>query len=385
MNKRLVLAFGLFFAFMLVFQTLFMKQQPQKKKRTPSVTNTRPVAKEKPLDTDLVTKADIAPVSNGLLSVGLSKVDGTVSSISFAKYKEAGKNINFIEKNISFLRNFRVVFPDVKKADSQKEVLFTHKKLDKWTHQFVHTYKKGPEKGIEVTKTYKFFPEKYYFDLSVKVRNMSGKDWKNPNKTFSLIWGSPVNWRKDKTKSGTYDIKEYLFCKSDGDVDDISEDKNVGQVNWLGLKDRYFLLSIIPTQNANGAVDTSGKTAKFHNLSKKQKAISFEFNEKTLVTKQFEETRFRVFIGPMKYDLLTSDEFENNNYNFSNVLVTFPVVRQISILFEKLIFAVYGFISNFGIVIILVTIILKLVLYPLTHKSVVSMKKMQLIQPKIAA
>ena len=388
MNKRLFLAFGLFFVFMLVFQTLFMKQQPQKKKPTVSVkTNTRPAPVKKAMNADKVKNADIKSVSTGLLSVGLSRVDGTVSSIRFAKYKEAGKNINFVEKSVPFLRNFRVLFPGVKDANTQEEVLFRHKKINAMTHEFSHTYKKGPRKGIRVVKTYRFFKDKYYFDLALKVENRSGKQWKNPGKLYSVVWGSPINWRADKKKSGTYDVKKYIYCQSDGDIEDLDDDKNPGSVNWIGIKDRYFLFSVIPVKNASGTISSSGKVGRFHSWGKdkKKSAISFEFDEKTLVDKQPEESRFRVFLGPMKYDLLTTDDFENNRYHFSNVLVTFPIVRQISIVFEKLIFAVYGFVSNFGIVIILVTFILKLVLYPLTHKSVVSMKKMQLIQPKIAA
>jgi len=387
MNKRLLLAFGLFFVFMLIFQTLFMKQQPQKQKTTAPgpVTHSRPVVKRTSITASKVKAAALEPVSNGLLTVGLSKVDGTVSSIQFAKYKENGKNIDFIEKSIPFLRNFRVLFPGVQQADLQQEVLFAHKKINNLTHQFTHTYKKGAEEGIQVTKTYSFFPEKYYFDLSVTIKNMSGKQWKNPDKLFSLVWGSPVNWRKDK-KEGTYDVQKFIYCNSEGNEQDLTDDE-LENADWIGIKDRYFLFSIIPIMNRSGKLNSNGRSAEFFPLDKEKKkgVISFSFLNKTLVEKQIEGSRFRIFLGPMKYDLLTSDEFENNDYSFSNVLTTFPVVREISILFEKLIFAVHGLVSNFGIVIILVTLILKLVLYPLTHRSVISMKKMQLIQPKIAA
>lgn len=403
MNKRLFLAFGLFFVFMLVFQMLFMPQPQPQKPAVPGATNrqsggtgtaTKPLEPAKPLADDVLKKADIPAVDNGLLSVGLNSVDGSVSSLKFLKYKEDGKQIDFIEQSIPFLRNFRVLFPGMSEASLQEEAVFSHKKTGNLQHEFSHTYKSGPAAGLEVVKTYTFYPDKYHFDLSVTVRNTLAKPWKNPTRTidhFSLVWGSPINWKKNKAVSGVYDANEFIYCELDGDVENTGKDRpDLGAVKWLGLKDRYFFLAVIPV-NPDGTTDTGRNRAGFLNLGpegRKLKTFGFNFRNDSrdpLVKDQSVKANYRIVLSPIKYDLLVQEEYVNKGYNFENLITSFPLVRQVSILLEKLIFWIQGGIANFGIVIILVTILMKLVLYPLTHKSAVSMKKVQLLQPKLAA
>ena len=404
MNKRLFIAFGLFFAFMLVFQMVFMPKPQPAKPGQGSATNsnitrraTAPVPdadmKNEPVSGDIVKKAALSEVSTGLLSVGLNRVDGTVSSLRFSKYREGGTNINFIEKSIPYLRNFRVLVPGITQAALQPEVVFDYKKINADNHRFSHTYKNGPAAGLRVTKEYRFYKDKYYFDLSVEVKNTRAKAWKNnyrDREYFSVVWGSPINWRKDKTQSGTYDVQEFVYSKSDGDVEDTSDNKDqLGVVKWAGLKDRYFLLSVIPIE-PDGSLRGIPNQASFYQVADGKNKIKtfglvYPNLERNSLTADARKMTYRIFLGPIKYDLLAADEFVDRKYSFENVLTSFPVVRQISILLEKLIFLIQGAVSNFGIVIILVTLLLKILLYPLTHKSAVSMKKMQLIQPKLTA
>ena len=60
-----------------------------------------------------------------------------------------------------------------------------------------------------------------------------------------------------------------------------------------------------------------------------------------------------------------------------------PIIRPFSVGLHWLMKFLYGLIPNYGVVIFLMAVLIKIVTYPLTHKSYSSMKKMQLVQPKI--
>ena len=99
-----------------------------------------------------------------------------------------------------------------------------------------------------------------------------------------------------------------------------------------------------------------------------------------------EKKDFTVFIGPVDYDLLKGygDKFTaivDFGSFFGLKIIVRPIAEYILLpLFNFL----HTFIPNYGFVIVIFSLIIKFVLYPLTKTSYQSMKKMQLLQPKIA-
>ena len=401
MNKRLFLALGLWLILIIVWNSLSpnKKKTPEKKDNTKVSQKTfdkkdavkKGSAKNVNIFKTVKTKNDYktsqyraANVVTTNFIAGLNKIDGTLDSIKFVKYNEAGKNINFIEKNFKFLRNFRVSFYGLYEADKQSEMVFNHKKVS----GLEHVFQKQIENGFFLNKRYKFYPDKNYFDLYIELINQTGKTkrLRRNNNAYSLIWGSTVNWKKDKKTKGMYDNLELIYYGDDGDLEEIDDNKTpVNAFRWVGMHDRYFLLAVIPVDKSGNFLSKKDISSASVNIDKKKNHKSFALNraELTLDNRETRVDRYRIFIGPKKHALLTDDSVAQ--YNLDKIFTGFFIIKVIGILIEKLMYFVHAGFLNFGLVIILVTLIIKLALHPLTKKSTSSMKKMQLLQPKINA
>ena len=89
---------------------------------------------------------------------------------------------------------------------------------------------------------------------------------------------------------------------------------------------------------------------------------------------------FTVYLGPISADILKSYQVDlQKMMNFGWGFVR-PIGRAVLWSFVK----IHSIVPNYGLVIIIFSILIKILVYPLTHKSFVSMKKMQDLQPVIA-
>ena len=144
--------------------------------------------------------------------------------------------------------------------------------------------------------------------------------------------------------------------------------KLAGKVDWAAIKSKYFTMAIIP----NNLINTR-KLNIFKN-NESPAANIFITHDKTFLNHHFD-----LYFGPLDYDNLVAYKIGLENV----VELGWGPLQWIGKLFKMFLNMLSGFISNWGVVIIIFAIILKMVLYPLTHKSFESTTKMQKIQPLI--
>lgn len=154
--------------------------------------------------------------------------------------------------------------------------------------------------------------------------------------------------------------KEFLVYEA-GDVEKNSLQKlrkdifKYDKANWVGLSDRYFIFTVL--------TDADNVVQNFDNL--------FNLKFRTI------HNDFNIYIGPKDVDMLnTLDPSLRNAVNFG-------VLSILSIPMLELMKFLYGIIPNYGVAILLLTLIVRLLMYPLQHKSMKSMKRMQELQPYI--
>ncbi|MCX8058827.1 MAG: membrane protein insertase YidC [Spirochaetes bacterium] len=111
---------------------------------------------------------------------------------------------------------------------------------------------------------------------------------------------------------------------------------------------------------------------------------------------QFNKNEHEIIIAPQKFELI-KNEYKINVYflpkkrstlssidkSFTHIVNYGGILNPIVIFFNAILEFLYKFIKNYGIAIILVSLLIKIVLYPLTRKSIISMKKMAELSPKI--
>jgi len=135
---------------------------------------------------------------------------------------------------------------------------------------------------------------------------------------------------------------------------------------WVGYTSKYYLFSLI-----DGHIDS----AQIEKLS--DSALIRSTKEFLLNPKSSSDTTFTLFIGPKEYDLLKSYKLGLEHS------IDFGWFKFLAVPMLKFMIYIYDFTKNYGVAIIILTIVVKLLTYPLTIKSMASMKKMQAIQPKL--
>ena len=143
-----------------------------------------------------------------------------------------------------------------------------------------------------------------------------------------------------------------------------------GAQTWIAVKNRFFVTALASCTEGNAGFSATVKRD-MGAANYKPESVSVSVNFKGDVTKR--TTTF--FVGPKKqsllWDLGMKDVMEFGMWRW----LCYPLVWVLN-LFN-------GWIPNFGVAIILLTILVRLIFWPLTHKSTVGMKKMQELQPKM--
>ena len=183
-----------------------------------------------------------------------------------------------------------------------------------------------------------------------------------------------------------------LYYKYAGDnVDNLKnsgdDDKHAKtSLKWIGYKDQFFTTAFIANNNFDEAYLTSESLDKDPIYLKK-------FHSEAVIdytATNNEVGSFSIFLGPNDYKLFRSydkDVEKADRLDLDRVIpLGWPLFRWINTLIIINVFDFLGkFLSNYGLIIFLLTIFIKLILFPFTYKSYKSQAKMRVLQPKIQA
>jgi YidC/Oxa1 family membrane protein insertase len=228
------------------------------------------------------------------------------------------------------------------------------------------TFSWKSDEGVVVEKIYTFSPDSYLIGLDVTIKN--GSDRSIQDQLFIALKGAtPADTRMYGFEGPSALIDEKL---EEIDIKDIAE-KNTytGNLTWIAIQDRYFMMSVIPDQVEDGA--SMRLFLKEDDLLEAQYVgLADDIRPGTQHT-----YKYALFFGPKSMDILNNmghDLGKALNFGMFTVLAK-PCVW----IMNKL----YSVIPNYGIAIIILTIFIKLVLWPLGSKSYKSMSEMKKIQP----
>ena len=223
-------------------------------------------------------------------------------------------------------------------------------------------------KGVVVEKTYLFSPETYVISLDVTVQNGSDQPIKD-NLTLSLLKTSP----KTVSRYGFEGPSALINNKLEQIKTKKIEKQAVypGKLTWIAVQDRYFMSAIMPDK----AVDASMQLGINDDKILKNTYVQ---PEQVIPSGEQHVFKYKLFFGPKSMTVLKSvnyDLIKAVNFGMFDVLAK-PCVWIMNF--------IYGFIPNYGVAIIILTILSKVLLWPLGNKSYKSMAAMKRIQPLMA-
>jgi len=224
--------------------------------------------------------------------------------------------------------------------------------------------------GYTVRKTYTFNTSKYGIKLDTEVFNNLAAPLVG---TVQQVMTYPA---EPKIKDNRFDTAgSYLFADTSLSTNKIKDvataskryDKNV---LWAGFADKYFMTALLSDKGSIAAVELKKNAAGFMEAIVSAPQITVNPGQSAVVSQ-------RLFVGPKDLDILKA---QGNQLEQSLDLGWFTVLAK-PMLYTLKFF--YGVVGNYGIAIIIITVILKGIFFPLTHKSYKSMKGMQKIQPEM--
>lgn len=214
--------------------------------------------------------------------------------------------------------------------------------------------------GASLTKGIKVFPEEGYADVSFSAEFKGSK----PRYAFvSLVSQNRISQTEERDRKLIYfsgNKYHSLAASKPTELTDV-----LLPTEWIGVDDRYFLFSVVDK--------TGGAKALLQPLAGDQNRVSLVYP----VNSDRASFSVRVFFGPKSLDLL------RRVHPSLDQAVDFGWLTPLAYGILHFMKWLFSFLGNYGVAIIVLTIILKIILYPLTYKSMKSMKKMTAIQPQL--
>ena len=316
-----------------------------------------------------------ASISNDNIKGSVNLKGGVIDNISLNNYKETLKKNS---KNVSILTpkgsNSEYYFAIEYKDITNNEIISTD---TTWNPQDENNtneakIKTNTKNNLEIERIIKI-DDKYLITITDKITNKS----EHPvtiSKSSSIV----------RSKPKLYDyavVHEGLVINTDNKVKEIkySKFKNnevLKNCEWFGFTDAYWLCAVINNTN-NTNVEYNKKSEDTYNIqSSNDHVISIDKGNTT-------EVSYKLFVGPKDINLLNEykDKLKIDKFDMAIdfgwfFIITKPLTQLVGIL--------GNWFHNMGFVILLLTIIFRLLTYPLMKKSFVSMAKMRRIQPRIA-
>lgn len=243
----------------------------------------------------------------------------------------------------------------------------------------VITFQVSLANGASLTQRYAVPASGYEINYSIIGKSftelLSGEQ-------FSLKWSNillPVEKDLNETR-----INSTVTYATESGYDELSQRSNETEtetfteaVKWVAIKEKFFLAALI----TKGQAFTGGQIQKSTNLSDSSVVKRANINV-SLPLKSIAEGKadFKFYIGPNDYQVIKhiADDFEENVYLgwrpvfWINKFIIFPVFHFLT-----------KYITNYGLIIFILVLLLKLVLLPLSYKSYLSMAKMRVLKPEL--
>ena len=392
-QKRLLLAVVLSVVVLVGYQTFFItppvpNNQPQQAQNQ----NADQVQEKSQNVSEYKTRTDIVPeavaaqkknyrtisISTPLYNIAISEQGAAVKSFELKNYKKTNKKDSPLKQLVPEQLVSGTLFFDLERQSipGLKDAVYTAKIDTNATSVFegekTIEFILGTSNGIVVKKVFTFKADSYMIDCDIVFQNGSDMSLND-----SLVISTPGVFDEETKKRSRFAFEgpvvfvneEYM----DIDPDDI-EEKNTysGKIGWSGYSERYFMTAVMPRLNTNGdSIDAGVKLFYANDM------VTNNYIRKMdrLDPGQQGVYSFTFYMGPKSQKILGS--YDNSLKNAIN-LGFFNVIAKPLLITMNFIYSV---IPNYGVAIILLTILIKLIFWPLGTKSYKSMNEMKKVQP----
>jgi len=310
-------------------------------------------------------------VETPLYTVGLSEKGAVINSFVLKGY-HAG-----VEKDSPLLNLFPSDgslgtldvglkgIPGLENALFQAGVADERISLTQGTREIVFSYKSA--NGMQVEKIYRFSADSYVMGLDVRVFNGSEQP---VTESLSIAMREAYPAKKN---ANVFEGPSALINKSleTIEIDDIAKKNSLtGKITWVALQNRYFTTSLIPLTEEDASLRLAVLPG---NVVEAQ----YDSPEQVIAPNSRQSFEYQLFFGPKDINAIQPAGHQLER------IVDFGMFDILAKPCLWLLNFIYGVIPNYGVAIIILTILTKILLWPLGTKSYKSMSQMKKLQPLI--
>ena len=247
--------------------------------------------------------------------------------------------------------------------------------------------------GGFVEKRFRFQGDRYRLDTSVSVSGLP-----RGSKVGVGWFGGLADTEGSAGESGGFYGMSYdqIVTRAGGEVETWNlerlaeeETRPSGRVSWVAVRNKYFMAVLIPPEGERYDVDLRGWEGDVSGLP--------DFSVDLFTRAGADRLDYGVYVGPISYNLLrrqNRDLAENERELQLDEFIEYapflrsilqPIMKPFTIVILKAFLALHEVVPNYGFVIVVFSILVKIVVFPLTHKSLEAAAKMQQLQPRIKA
>ena len=334
-------------------------------------------------------------VETDVFSAVLTTKGGAVKSIKLKGHADKdGQDLDMIYRKESQMNAFELYFGDingqplggnfaVNKFTQGKDTVVEFKK------NVNLTVGNGNPAPVEIKKTYTFKSDEYMVELAIEFTSLTGKavNFNSNGYAYSLGFGPQIgpqftkldnreDFRHYVSLNGNKKKKATKLTKSD--MTKAVEGRNI----WSAISGKYF--AIIGITDATEYVTTFSQLP----VAGQENASRMFFSRPVVKSTNIIDT-FKFYIGPKssselrRYDSADTNGFGMTKMELDRVLDSGAILGWLQAILKWLLVSFHKLIPNYGVAIILLTIVVKIVLYPLTKKSFESSAKMSALSPKM--
>ncbi len=343
------------------------------------------------LDLDSVIEEQIIEAETNRFYITFSNKGGVITSLKLKEHMDNNEPLEMIFRNEQQDAAFEIAFGGYDAVPLSDT--FEYHQIDQYTFRFSKPFlapadTDGKRYPFTLIKTYKFTADDYMMELRVGIENSINRipALNFDGYSYSLTFGPQIG--PEFTELDNRYFYRRFYSYNGGKKADTVKVKDgftelEDRVTWTALTGKYFSAIAIP--DATDYVITLTEEKEESSLPQSNKIV---FSRPPIKSSNNEDV-FKFYFGPrlnrylQPYNNADENGFAMKDLNLDEVVDSSSLLGWLEWLLQKGLALIYQFLPNYGIAIILLTIVIKIVLFPLTRKSTQSTARMSALAPKM--
>ncbi|MDR2150919.1 MAG: membrane protein insertase YidC [Spirochaetaceae bacterium] len=332
--------------------------------------------------TDAPVSEQLISVNTGLLMVTLTNAGGDIVSYKLTKHFDQDEPVEMIFAGTAEAHAFSLAFGGLNAVPLTS--FFYMRRLSEYSVEYYRDFMVN-DKTIRLTKRYNFKPDEYLFELIINLtgdNSLSAIDFSGA--AYTLGFGPQIGPQFDKLDQRSEYRTYFTYTNGKRKQEKVTESGPTiitNRPSWAAIAGKYFTLIAIPYP---AQYDIAFSSAAEPGLSG---ASRLYITRPAIASSRTEDT-YRFYLGPKNQETLTiynngANSFGLRDMELLKVANTSGILAPLETGLKWLLMVFYKIIPNYGVAIILLTLLVKVLFFPLTKRSSEATLRMQALSPKI--